>query len=180
MISLKKVHGFTLMELLVALFIFSIIMMATAQIFSKAYSGYRLTRIVEHDIENAQYALNALAKTLRTSSVVSASGNQQSIQFFDHSQDKCTQYRISGGALEVASSASTGVPDCNGMTLASFTSVVSGTVIGSFQIVTSATVGGPPSRVGKVTISLSVGENAAHSAHLQTSISLRDFGNIGL
>lgn len=176
----QKLRGFTLTELLAGLFIFSIIMMATAQIFAKAYSGYRLTRLVQRDLESTQYVLNALAKSLRTSSVVSAAGNQQSVQFFDYSQDKCIQYRISGGELQVASNASTGVADCTGMTLASFAPVTTGTVTGSFRITKSATVGGPPSQVGKVTIALSIGENAAHTAHMQTTISLRDFGNIGL
>lgn len=178
--EMQTVRGFTLMELLAALFIFSIIMMATAQIFSTAYSGYRLTRLVQRDLENTQYVLNALAKSLRTSTVVSASGNQQGVQFFDYSQDRCIQYRISGGTLEMASNASSGVADCAGMTLGSFVPVTTGTVTGSFHVTKSATVGGPPSQVGKVTIALSIGENSAHTAHMQTTVSLRDFGNIGL
>jgi prepilin-type N-terminal cleavage/methylation domain-containing protein len=178
----KNVAGFTLLEVLVSLFIFSLVMMATAQIFASAYSGYRVTRLVQHDIENAQFALNALAKALRNSSIVSAAGNQQSIKFFDHSQGKCFSYRIAGNVLELASGASTGVAHCNGMALAGFMAVTTGTVTGSFQVIPSAAAGGPATTVGRVTIALTVAENSAsHSgAHLQTSVSLRDFGNIGL
>lgn len=179
---IQKVRGFTLMELLVALFIFSIVMMATAQIFAKAYSGYHMTKRVQHDLENAQYAINILAKKLRTSSVVSGSGSQQYIQFFDHSPTppRCIRYRISSNALEVAESVATDVSQCDSMSLSSFVPVTTGTVTGSFLATESAPVGGPPTRVGKVTISLSVSEDAAHSAHIQTTISLRDFGNIDL
>lgn len=178
--KIQIVRGFTLMELLVALFVFSLVMTSISQIFATAYSGYRSTKIVEHDIENIQFVMNAITKSLRTSSVVSASGNQQSVQFFDYSQDKCIQYRINGGVLEIASNASTGVVDCTGMALASFSPVTTGTVSGSFRVTKSVAVGGPPSQIGKVTLVLTISESASHNAHLQTTVSLRDFGNIGL
>jgi prepilin-type N-terminal cleavage/methylation domain-containing protein len=182
MISLiqKNIRGFTLLEVLVSLFIFSVVMMATAQIFGTAYSGHRMTRLVQHDIENAQFAMNVLAKTLRTSTVVSGSGSTPSVKFFDYSQGtegRCFLYRIEGDALQVASGASTSVADCSTMLLNTFTTVTTGTVSGSFVVIPSA----PATRVGKVTISLVIGEmTSVHSARLQTSVSLRDFGYAGL
>lgn len=176
----KNIRGFTLLEVLVSLFIFSIVMMATAQIFGTAYSGYRMTRLVQRDIENAQFAMNVLAKTLRTSTVVSASGSRQLVKFFDYSQGtegRCFLYQISADALQVASGDSTGVNHCNGMTLNTFTTVTTGTVTGSFQVTPSD----PATRVGKVTISLVISEmTSVHSARLQTSVSLRDFGYVEL
>ena len=179
-------RGFTLPELLVSLFVFSIAIVAATQTFTSAYAGYRMTRVVQHDLENAQFAMNILAKTLRTSSVVSpATGpfpRQSSfIKFYDHSQEKCIHYRLSEEALEVASAdASGGVSACDGMTLAAFTVVTTGTVTGSFYVTPSATVGGPATRVGRVTIALAISADANHTAQIQTSVSLRDFGNIGL
>lgn len=178
----QNTTGFTLIEVLISLFIFSIVMTAAMQIFASAYSGYRVTRLVERDIENAQFAMNALAKSLRTSSVVSGDGTVQALQFFDHSQNKCFRYRISGGALEMASGASAGVAACNTASLVSFTAVTTGMVTGSFRVITSTPIGGPPTRVGKVTIALAIAQDGAthNNARLQTSVSLRDFGNIGL
>lgn len=177
----KNVLGFTLLEVLISLFIFSLVIMATTQIFSSAYSGYRMTRLVQHDIENAQFAMNALAKTVRNSSVVSAAGSQQEVQFFDHAQEKCFRYRIQGAVLQMASNNSTGVGHCANLVLGGFTAVTTGTVSGSFEVTPSTVAGGPATRVGKVTISLVIGEvTSVHSARLQTSVSLRDFGNIGL
>lgn len=176
----KTCKGFTLMEMLVSLFIFMIIMASVAQIFSTAYSGFRVTRNVEHDIENAQYAINIIAKELRTGSVVSASGNQSAIQFYDHSQGKCFRYWINANALKVASAASASVANCSGQNFVTFAPISTGKVSGSFRVTPSASTGGPPTRVGQVTIALEVAESTAHKARIQTTISLRDFGNIGL
>jgi prepilin-type N-terminal cleavage/methylation domain-containing protein len=178
----KTVKGFTLVEMLVSLFIFALIMVAVSQIFSTAFLSYRTTRSVQHDIENAQYTLGILAKELRTSSIVSASGSQQSVQFYDHSQSKCFQYRINANRLQFASIVPTPntVAGCAATIFVGFTTISTGNVTGSFQVTTSETPGGPPVRVGKVTIALTIAEATTHQASIQTSISLRDFGNIGL
>lgn len=174
--------GFTLIEVIVSLFVFTLAMASVTQIFGSAFSGYRATRNVEQDIENIQYTINIMAKELRTSSVVSASGSQQSVKFFDHSQGRCFRYRIRVAErdLQVASAASTGVADCNGLNPAAFATISTGTVTGSFQVTPSAAIGGPATRVGKVTIAFQIAEDATHFARIQTTVSLRDFGNIGL
>ena len=169
-------RGFTLIEMMVSLFIFSLLMPVVAQIFSTAFTGYRSTRAVQHDIENAQYSMNVIAKELRTSSVVSASGSQTSVKFYDHSQGICFRYRVSGGQLEMASAASTDVADCTAKVLPALVAISTGTINGSFQVTPS--VGGAMKQVGKVTISLEVYDDTAHRARIQTSVSLRDFGNI--
>jgi len=185
----QKQKGFTLVEMLISLFIFSLIMLAVSQVFSKAFLGYRSTVRVQHDIENAQYGISILAKELRTSSIVAPLGgpypNTSSfIQFFDHSQNKCFRYRIQANALQVASAPSSGVATggspCDSMSLGSFTIISTGVITGSFRITPSGTIGGPAVRVGRVTIAMEVSEDASHKANIQTSISLRDFGNIGL
>lgn len=183
----KKLRGFTLLEVLVSLFVFSLTLIATTEIFTSAYSGYRMTRNVQNDLENAQFAINSMAKALRSSSVVAPSSpdlDSSFVQFYDHSQGKCFHYRVSGGALQTASrDASSGVSECTSMSFtssSSFTTVSTGTVTGSFRVTPSADIGGPPTQVGRVTVSLAVAADATHSARVQTSISLRDFGNIGL
>jgi prepilin-type N-terminal cleavage/methylation domain-containing protein len=177
-------RGFTLTEVVVSLFVFTIIMTSVAQIFSTAFSGFRVNRAVERDVQNAQYAINIMAKELRTGSVVSASGNRQFVQFFDHSQGKCFRYRINAGVLQVASADSTGVNSgatrCDTMNLVAFTSLSTGTVTGSFRVTPSTVVDGPPAEVGRVTIILHIADDATHVANIQTTISLRDFGTIGL
>jgi len=66
----KKNKGFTLIEMMVSIFIFAIMMTSIAGIFARQISSYKKTRIMANDLENAQFALNYIAKTLRTSSII--------------------------------------------------------------------------------------------------------------
>lgn len=174
-------RGFTLTEVLVSMFIFTIMMASVAQIFGTTFLAYHNIRAVQRDIDNAQFSLNILAKELRTSSVVSAAGNVTAVKFFDHSQSTCFQYRISQGSLQVASvDATSGVTDaatCNAFNFGSgaFTTISTGVITGSFQVTPSAA-----GVVGKVTISLDISEGSSHHARIQTSVSLRDFSLSGI
>ncbi len=174
--SSKKARGFTLIEVLVSLFVFSLMMAAVSQIFATAFSGYRSTRAIQQDIDNTQYSINVIAKELRTSSVVSAAGNVTAVQFYDHSQGKCFRYRINGGNLQVASGAAADVGTCSTMALAAFTTISTGVVTGSFQVTLSTNA---PRHVGKVTVALDISEGPTHHARIQTTVSLRDFGASG-
>jgi prepilin-type N-terminal cleavage/methylation domain-containing protein len=176
----KKLQGFTLIEVLVSLFVFVIILTATSQIFSQAFFGYRSTKSVQRDVENAQYSLNTMAKELRTSSIVNpASGpvSSQSVKFYDHSQGICFQYRISSSMLQVARVAVASATDCAAAGLGSFTTISTGVISGRF-IVTPSSIA--PVQVGKITVSLEISEGPTHTARIQTSASLRDYGHIGL
>lgn len=175
-----NLKGFTLAEVLISLFVFSLMMVAVAQIFGTAFSGYRNTRAIQRDIDNAQYSLNIIGKELRTSSVVvpaTGPADVQSIQFFDHSQDRCIRYRISAGNLQVASVAVADVAACTSHNFVTFTNISTGVISGSFKVTPSTS---SPLLVGKVTISLDISEGSSHHARIQTSVSLRDFGHIGL
>src|SRR3989304_59518 len=86
--------GFTLIEAVVALFVFLIIMLSLSSTFTQSFSGYRNTRMVQKDVENAQFALNLMAKELRTSTVVSSAGSSNTVKFYDHSQNICFEYKI--------------------------------------------------------------------------------------
>jgi len=177
--------GFTLLEVLVSLAIFTVMMVAVSQTFAGAFSGYRNTRALQRDLENAQYFMNILAKELRTSSVVSPlTGpfpvSSQFVQFYDHSQGKCFHYKIEQNALRMDEADAAGVAACGTMTLSAFETVSTGIVAGAFYVTPSTVAPDTPMRVGKVTISLDVSEGNVHHAYVQTTVSLRDFGNIGL
>lgn len=174
-VCLSKKRGFTLIEALVAMAVFSLMMASVTQIFSTTFLGYRNTRAVQRDIDNAQYSLNILAKELRTSSIVVGSGNVSDVRFYDHSQGKCFRYRVNGGNLQVASADTTDTASCLSASLSAFTTISTGVVTGSFQVTPSAA-----NLVGKVTISLDISEGSTHHARIQTSVSLRDFSVSGI
>ena len=189
----KRLRGFTLVEIMMSLFIFLMIMTAASNIFVEAFQGYRNTRAVQRDLENAQFLLTSLAKELRTSSIVSPGtiGDVQSVKFYDHSQKLCTEYRLNSGSGEVQKASvaiATPIPPtrptdiCAATPLGSFLTVSTGTVSGHFVVTPSR--GEPesptPKRLGQVTITLQVNEGATHFARIQSTVSLRDYGHIGL
>lgn len=177
----RSSKGFTLTEVLVSMFVFTIMMTSVSRIFSTTFLGYQNIRAVQRDIDNAQYSLNIIAKELRTSTITSpASGalvNVSAVQFFDHSQQKCFRYRINAGNLQVASETVADVAACSAASLVTFTTISTGVITGSFRVTPSDT---SPVHVGKVTLSLDISEGSAHHARIQTTVSLRDFGTIDL
>jgi prepilin-type N-terminal cleavage/methylation domain-containing protein len=177
-IQLKKQRGFSLIEVMVSLFIFSIIMVSTSQIFTQAFAGHRYAKNLQRDIENAQFLSGILSKELRTSTIVDPNGatdNVQSLQFYEHSQGLCIQYRITQNSLQVARAASANPAACNGASLSGFTTISSGTLSGGFDVVPSDD---SPRTIGRVTLALKIQEGT-HSAVIQSTVSLRDFGSGG-
>lgn len=187
----KKQRGFTIIEVVMSLAVFLIVMVATSGIFSSIFSGYKNTKSIQRDTENAQYALNVMAKELRTSSIATPAiaATVSAVRFYDYSQNICISYRISGSNLEYASIAPTGavlitldtaakkLNFCQTATLSAYTTVSTGIVTGSF-VVTPSTVGSVS--VGKVTVALQIAEGTNHAARIQTSMSLRDYNYTGI
>ncbi len=178
----KRQKGFSLIEVMVSLFIFGLVMTAASQIFTRAFAGHRYARDLQRDVENAQYLSGILSKELRTSTIVdpnAPTGNNpvQSVQFYEHSQGLCIQYRINQNALEVAKQSSTGPSACNNAVFTSgdFTTVSSGTIQGGFDVTPSDS---SPRTVGRVTLALRIQEGT-HSASIQSTVSLRDYGSSG-
>jgi prepilin-type N-terminal cleavage/methylation domain-containing protein len=95
----QKSAGFTLIEVMVALFVFLIIMLAMSQTFTQTFAGYRNVKAVQRDVENAQFALNLMAKELRTSTW---SAPRLQRWCFMISQSICFEYEIAANQLTVA------------------------------------------------------------------------------
>ena len=66
----RNKKGFTLIEMIISIFVFAIIMIAIVDVFARQINAHRYARSAEGDLENAQFALNYIAKTLRTASVL--------------------------------------------------------------------------------------------------------------
>ena len=181
--SLKRQpQGFSLMELLIGMFIFLVVMTATVQLFGKEVLGYKKGRVIQHDLEDAQATMNNISKVLRTSTVVSSTVSR--VEAFDYSQGtgKCVVFQIDTVARRVRTgSADPGT--AGDLATCSFSAITvrdmtSANVIGRFDITRSAQA--PARLVGKATLSLDVSSDNAHHARVQTTVSLRDYGYIGL
>ena len=178
--------GLSLLEVMVSMGIFSMMMVAVAGIFGSSIQSSRANRNIQHDLENAQFVMNDIAKQLRTSTVVNVNVDSNSLRFYDYSQGKCIQYGKSSIAnyIEVASATTTRVSCVSGLGLGTATRVTTGDVIPAFSVVTSSldTVTPASSRVGKVTMAFLVREKATSTRNvlIQTTVSLRDYKESGV
>ncbi|MDX9913149.1 MAG: type II secretion system protein [Candidatus Moranbacteria bacterium] len=194
-INNKKINnkkGFTLVEVVVAIGMFVIIIAASSGIFARLFKSYRGAKNVNENMKNAQFALNLMSKTFRTSSVkyyIAGGGNI--IVVYDYSQSSCIRYVFNGTALTKANT-TIAVTESNCHNGASFVSpaivMTSGAVTGSFYARDSRgnDSNNSSTRVGLVTVNMRITSGGAvdtgSSARIQSTSSLRDYtvSNVGI
>lgn len=194
----KNKKGFSFIEIIIAIFIFSLMMISVAGIFSNSFGGYRSARVIQKDLEDAQFIMNQMAKILRTSSISNpGSLPASSIIVFDYSQNKCFKYqrtsdkKISIGSVDpplVETPPSSARIEFEKDTAAwckdkSF----SLEPMAAFHIENTApfyVISSSDGELGKVTISLSICQNASSCSkdqiNIQSSVSLRDYYKAGI
>lgn len=172
--------GFTLLEVVMALFIFSVVMFAVAGIFASSFKSYREGRLIAHNLEEAQSALNSIAKVLRTSTVKNSSST--SIEVYDFSQRRCVQYSVSSGNLNVRFGNVTADPDAACAYSTTAIKMLDGYVsAASFD---TDPTDDSPNTVGKVTLSLTIRPSSLATSidrdvQIQTTLSFRDYAQAG-
>ena len=87
----RKNKGFSLVEILIAIFVFSITMVMLTGSFAGFYKNYLNAKRMQKNIENAQYVMNSMAKIIRTSKV-DASTTSFPLDIYDYSQGRCIRY----------------------------------------------------------------------------------------
>ncbi len=178
---LQKKKGFTLVETLVAMLLFTLIVVMVSGVFMTFLKNYAIVRNVQRSTESAQFAMNLMAKTIRTSQVanlVQVAGATQ-LDLFDFSQNVCLRYASTADTITVTftdDSNPVSITDCHfvpaHLRTAQQITAPEVAVSGSFTIVPS--IG--PSR-GAVRIILTAAEGNA-ALRMQTTVSLRNFGII--
>jgi prepilin-type N-terminal cleavage/methylation domain-containing protein len=203
--SSKK--GFSLIEVLVAMSIFSLIIISFVSSFAGSYFTFRSSKAIQRNLEQSQNAMNLIAKNLRTSTLVScdsgscsSSGERySSIRVFDYSQMKCIDYRFNGnsanGYVVEQASVSTSFEDCETVSAGSYSNMISSSQnhisFGGFYALPSVSPDPSTSTlgsVGRITISFEVcsGTDAGCStkvtgkAKIQSTVSLRDYTFSGI
>lgn len=179
----KKLKGLSLLEVMVSMGIFSLMMVSVAGIFSSSIQSSRANKNIQHDLENAQFLMNNIAKQLRTSTIIGASAT--GIRFYDYSQGECLLYQKNvGNYIEMGSATTTRVGCTGGTDLGTLIRVTTGDVDPTFSTIDSFLNSVTPanSRVGKVTMVFVVKEKAASTrdVRIQTTVSLRDYVESGV
>jgi prepilin-type N-terminal cleavage/methylation domain-containing protein len=169
--------GFSLVEVLVAVFLFSL----TITMLMAAFSGFLKNQINakrnQRDIENAQYAMNLMAKTLRTSKIVDTSNPNFPLNVYDYSQGKCLRYIYNAADKRLqyysSSPGETGNPDTCNYNTEPLNDLTSNNIVSAFVVATASdeAVG----TFGKVTVALNVRDHSGTTSviPIQMSVSSR-------
>lgn len=181
----KNKGGFTLLEVMVAVSIFALLMTASASIFANAFKAYHNARAIQKDLENAQYTINLMAKTIRTSSVMSLGSNN--INIYDYSQSKCIRYGLlSGNTIKTSSSNPSTPGDKSTCSFGGSLTDLSNVSVENLSFSGGQSLKLPSPLVGKVTISMKICASSGctgqekDAVQIQTSVSLRDYSEAGL
>ena len=165
--------GFTLVEMLVSLAIFSFVLIMMSGMFGSFVKNYKASRDVQVTLEDAQQSIGTMMKNIRTSIIVSS--NPQSVRIFNYSQAdgfKCLQYSFVGQTLEYTVAIAAADPTmCSSTgTFSVPTEIISGRVTGAFDAVASST-----GIVGKVTVAASLSQGTGSEViPVQSTVSLRN------
>lgn len=164
-----KKQGFTLVEVIVAMFVFVLVMTSASVTFARAFEAYQDAKDIQKNMEDAQYAMNIMAKTFRTSSVVGFS--DYTVEVYDYSQEKCFTYTFDGASLL----RSEGTGDYGSCIPSGSVAMTTGEVSGRFYVEESE----DGVAVGKIAVSMTI-EKGSNVVHLQTTTSLRDYVESGV
>lgn len=156
--------------------IFLIFATGLVQVTSQGAASYRLIKLLQKNLEAAQFAMSVMAKELRTSSIVGSDAT--TITFVDYSQKKCIRYSFTGdelwrGDYGVGSDdPNANRATCLGAAPAVSQLLVKGITAYAMNIDSSTPMPNP--HVGRATVSITVG-SSGQRATLQTTVSLRDY-----
>ncbi len=178
-----------------ALAAFSIIMLVVAQSFGRGFVSYRETKKAQASLETAHFALNLIAKELRTSSIIpagtSTGATTSRIKFYDYSQKRCIEYVFTEGAGGAATGQVTrrdqsfasdspeqNRTDCENHTFGGAAQSLV-TRLASQEVRVTPSDPLPTPNVGRATFALTIG-SGSNATIIQTTVSLRDFNYTSL
>ena len=182
----SKYAGFSLMEMIVAIFVFSIVMTTVMAVFVNVSTSRKKIKAIQKDVEDARFGMEIMAKTLRMSSIVRCNGAitcdgtpVDNLQIFDYSQNSCIKYRLDtlNKKLQSGTAVAADRTACEGATVSTFSDMTGGNV----SSLNFAAIKSDNTKFGKVTIAMKVcykgicSGNSGDEANIQTTVSLRDY-----
>lgn len=182
-LSMKK--GFTLIEVIMAMFIFTVMMVAISGVFVSFIKANKSARAVQQDLEDAEYAMNIIAKTLRTSSIINVyTGNRNMIDIYDYSQTRCIRYSFVGGNLRARSATPADVSDPLNTCSVPLGTAAEQNVTNNGNVLLAESgfvrkVETDSNNIGSVTILITIQEaGTTDKARAQTTVSLHDYSEV--
>lgn len=108
----KEKKGFSIIEMIISIFIFSIVIVMLTGAFSGFLKKYTDQKKVQKNIENIQYAMNIMSKTIRTSSIDESNPTSFPLRIYDFSQGECIEYNYSSHKITTKSFVATDMDQC--------------------------------------------------------------------
>jgi prepilin-type N-terminal cleavage/methylation domain-containing protein len=184
----KTKKGFSLVETLVAVAIFSLAAVMFAGSFASFLKNSIAAKEAQRNAESAQYVINLMAKTIRTSAVAAPTPTAGSTTVFtklrvlDFSQTdptkNCIEYDYvvgSGATIAYASSPTNSLDECKNATMTTPAGLTEAGNISGGGLYFSYTASNPPAApYGMITIVDSIANNDPNNPNrVQTTTSLR-------
>lgn len=183
----KKYPAFSFLEVVISIFIFSLVILTATAIFSKVILARKSAKQIQNDVDTAKIVVDMVAKNIQMSSGLTCSdGTNNScseIYFFSNSQKVCMKYRFDSFFIKVLASAQAepgdpsdpAYPNCNPMTSEPYSGLVAVTPAGMDTtgkfIITPTDKTSSPKVIGKGTILLIIDGKY----NLQTTVSFREY-----
>ncbi len=167
----RILKGFSLLEMLVSIMIFSLVTLVSVAAFSSVVKTQRKVRNIQKKVESVGLTVELISKVIRMSSQVKSYSNGVEIRMYNDSQSKCISYRFFKGNLQESEKFVTDYDPSIDTTCTSsgaynnYIDIISG-VTGRFQVNESDPGTG---KVGKATVTI-----RADQDHLQSSVSFTD------
>jgi len=173
----KGNRGASLLEMVVAISIFTLVMVTTVELFARMVSTKVEFDRIRESHEKAQIAIDSLSKSIRSGVVVDPTSDEtvSSIRIYDYSQGMCIEYAFAGegGALN-RSSASIDRADCDATAaLDSSQAITSKNVTGEFDVILPDESSNEQGRV-TIALVLDIPGSETDGTRIQTSVSMRN------
>jgi prepilin-type N-terminal cleavage/methylation domain-containing protein len=183
-VFLKKHKGFSLLEVVMAIFIFSLIMVASVSVFVSAFHARIAARKSQKGLEESRTAMETIAKNIRMSTKVAnfSIGATNTVRMFNLSQGQCIAYEEVSNVLKSIKyipsdpdPASVGYPDCE--TVPPTTDVLLSSGADVTFMVTPTVITAGSQVVGKATVLIKL-TTGTMVDRIQTTTSFRDYKDI--
>ena len=171
--------GVTLIEILVAMMIFSFVLGGIVLFGVRAIEANTRSQAMQNSLENARFAIESISKRARTSSGIAGDGDE--VFFIDNAQEDASYcYQFGTDVLEVGKGIA-GYASCDDIT--TFETILGGSktaIEGSFEVVKTDKNATPPTR-GQLKISIKItytggmGVQSDSERIIQSTVSLRDY-----
>jgi|WetSurMetagenome_2_1015567.scaffolds.fasta_scaffold308821_1 prepilin-type N-terminal cleavage/methylation domain-containing protein len=179
-------QGFSMMELLVAMFISTLIMVTVVSAFASAFRAQKIARSTQRNIEDAKISLEYMAKIIRMSSNLTATSISDVSMYNKSLGGKCVKFTYNSGVITESSCAPTAASADNPCSIGNVSDCSSGAyetvdIINTldnaaFYIPAYLPPAAYPNPIKRVTIRMKMKND--DNANLQTTVSLRDYKNI--